>query len=289
MYQVPVHEDLLQQSPSGFASVAAAPRDPAPSGCCVANTFADVLASWRLVYRVYRQSGLIDDNPWSIHTCPQMVSSRAAVVQRHERGRLHATISAVADGPHGLPLDTVYRRELDVLRSENRRLIEVGQFAHDYERRAADSDPGAGDPGNPGAGAPAASGAQDACLARQSLMELTAYTFQFGVSLGATDFVIGVHPRHSRYYTRSWGLEPFAATRTYPTVNHRPVVILGGNWRELLARPCPPPCLRQALRNPRPAEFFAQRCDFKAEEMERSGVPVGEYLRHRYGPQIAAA
>jgi hypothetical protein len=136
MYQVLMHEDVLAQpaDPCLSAGEGAPPRE-AFTGCRVAWNFAEVLASWRLVYRVYRGAGLIEDNAWGIHTCPQMVHYRSVAVQRWDCGRLDATISAVADGPDGLPLDMVYQRELDALRSDNRRLIEVGSLPTSIVRR----------------------------------------------------------------------------------------------------------------------------------------------------------
>jgi hypothetical protein len=281
MYQVLMHEDGLPQSADPCLEVEAPPVKEAFSGCRVARSFADVLASWRLVYRVYRGAGLVEDNPWGIHTCPQMVHYRSVAVQRWDHGRLDATISAVADGPDGLPLDTVYRRELDALRSENRRLIEVGQFAHEY-RPPLDSPPPAGC-------VPSGGGRLESCLAMAALTELTGYTFQFGQSVGGTDFVIGVHPRHARFYIRAWGFEPFASERTYPTVNNRPVVALRANWRALMASQELPHGLRHAMAHRLPVKFFLGRCGFDAEEVLQSDVRLADYLRYKYGRREMAA
>jgi hypothetical protein len=136
---------------------------------------------------------------------------------------------------------------------------------------------------------PSGGGRLESCLAMAALTELTGYTFQFGQSIGGTDFVIGVHPRHARFYVRAWGFEPFASERTYPTVNNRPVVALRADWRALMSSAALPHGLRHAMAHRLPAKFFIGRCGFDADEVRQSDVNVVDYLQHKYGQREMAA
>ena len=231
----------------------------------VARTLEEVRLSWQLGYEVYLATGLIDANPYQMHTSMQMVQSGAVVLQRMYNRRVEATLSAVADGVEGLPLDAVYRRELDLLRLNGRKLVEVGQFAHRWRGHWADQDaPPAGDRGA-------------VRMAQKALTELTGYAFAYGLSIGATDFVIGVHPRHSRFYQHAWGFMRVGEMHSYPSVNHRPVVLLCGDWRAAMHYQPIPFALHQLMHHPIDTGIYQQRYNF--DSLELSGTDLDAYLR----------
>ena len=90
----------------------------------VAKQLEDVIAAWRLVYRVYQINSFIAPNPFEIHTAPQAISPHTAVFTNFSGHTVESTYTAVIDGDTGLPLDRVYRDELDRLREQNRQLME---------------------------------------------------------------------------------------------------------------------------------------------------------------------
>jgi len=165
----------------------------------VAKSLADVLDAWRLVYRTYLSVGLIEPNSWGLHLVPQAVSSQTIVVLRRYRAVLLSTISAYADSSRGLPLDCVYREELNALRARGRKLVEVGMLAD-------------------------APGTRPRSL--PEMADIMRFPFYFTMLSGWDDLVIGVHPRHVPFYERLFGFVQAGPQRSYPLVNDHDVVLL---------------------------------------------------------------
>src|SRR5437660_92608 len=95
----------------------------------VARTLDDVVEAWSVVYYAYLRAGLIDSNPFEVHTVPQALGPHTLVVTGCLGPLSVSTLSAYVDNPAGVPLDAVYRAELDGLRKQGRRIMEVGLFA----------------------------------------------------------------------------------------------------------------------------------------------------------------
>jgi hypothetical protein len=216
-----------------------APFEPIPAygvACFdVARSRYEVLAAWNLVYRVYLASGYIGENGSRLHAAPQMFSERARVFLKHVRGLPRATVSAVLDGPHGLPMDECYGPELDALRARGRRMMEVAHFADAGQLPGWEADRAA---------------------AASSLETLTGLAFQFGRAAGVDDLVIGVHPRHARFYERAWGFEQEGEPSTCSAVRHRPVTLMRLDWRAAMAQEEPPRMLKAAVLQGLDASYF---------------------------------
>src|ERR1044071_1772763 len=115
----------------GRADASSSSKSPCENGLhfVAARGLDEVIQAWSLVYRIYVQSGLISANPYEIHTVGTAVKPDTAVILARLGQLPVATLSAIADGPDGLPLDSVYAAELDRLRASGRRLLEIGLFA----------------------------------------------------------------------------------------------------------------------------------------------------------------
>jgi hypothetical protein len=231
-------------------------RADAPSGLQfgVARDLAQVTEAWELVYTAYRRINLIDPNPQHLHTVSQAVGRHAAVICGRIGGLAVSTLTAILDGPQGLPLDCVYKPEMDELRRQGFTLLEVGLFG---DRR------------------------EPWVRSTSSIFELMRYIYHFGVLHGASDAVVGVHPHHAPFYRRCFGFEPFAAERVHPTVKNHPVVPLRLNAASRLKLDPLPRGLGYFLDNPLPAQTFAERCPFEPVATARSRI--GEFLRTRRG------
>src|SRR5699024_10861758 len=112
-----------------------------------AHRLREVEMAWRLVYERYVQKKLIEQNPFNLHTVPMAIGDHACVICGPERntsgatsrpGETRSTLTLIGDNPAGLPLDSVYREQLDGLRRRGRRPVEVGLLA-DRRRRASRS------------------------------------------------------------------------------------------------------------------------------------------------------
>ncbi len=216
-----------------------APFEPIPAHAVacfdMARSRYEVFAAWNLVYRVYLASGFINESARRLHAAPQMFSERARVFLKHVRGLPRATVSAVLDGPRGLPMDDCYGRELDALRARGRRMFEVAHFADAGQLPGQEP---------------------DRAGVASSLETLTGLAFQFGRAAGCDDLIIGVHPRHARFYERAWGFEQEGEPSTCSAVRHRPVTLLRLDWRAALAQPTPPRMLKAAVQQALDASYF---------------------------------
>lgn len=218
----------------------------------VATCLADVVAAWQLVYRVYVQTGLINPHDRKIHRPPQALQPGTTVFCTGCAPKIETTMTAIPDAALGLPLDTVYAAELDELRNQNRRLMEIGLFAS--IRQVQDRLGPVLHPQLP-IGPPRGAGNHE----RRSTMELMRYLFYFGRQQKIDDLVIGVHPRHAPFYARFFGFFTCGPVRTYATVNDRPVVLLRGDFEAVLRREVLPPGLKYAIEHPVPASHFRSR------------------------------
>lgn len=236
----------------------AAPNDTAtvptttPIYTC-ARRLADVHTAWGIVYRRYVEKKLIHKNPFGIHTVPQAVGRRACVIHQANSAVPGSTLTLIGDSSKGLPLDSVYARELDALRWKDRALVEVGLLAQ--SRRGA----------RRGA---------------RALFDLMRWAVYYTLHIGYTDIVIGVHPRHRRFYTRCFGLKCFARPTQYPLVNDNPVVPMRLPLREALAATTLPRGLAYIQNNPVAPAVLQQRFRFTPEQL-RSSI-IERFLASRH-------
>ena len=88
----------------------------------------------RIVDKKYRQEGYIRDareSSQGIASYLQEESSNTFGV--FVEGEMYGTLSLVFDGDRGLPMDSIYRNEVDLFRDKNYKLGEVVQFATDKD------------------------------------------------------------------------------------------------------------------------------------------------------------
>ena len=220
-----------------------------------ATTLKQVESAWRLVYDRYSQMGLINENPFGVHAVPGAVGEHACVIwgPGPDGANVGYTMTLFRDNPMGLALDSVYAHELDALRGQGRRLLEVGMLADRRESAAR------------GIGA---------------LFSMMRWAVHYGLHTDLTDIVIGVHPRHAQFYARCYGFEEFAEPTSYPLVRNNPVVPLRLRLRESLAKDVLPRGLADARDNPLPASAFADRFAFKPEQLR--GSLIAGFLIDRY-------
>ncbi len=217
-----------------------------------AATARAVEAAWSLVYERYVESGLIDPNPFGLHTHRHAVGPHSCVVYGPIGGHAVSTMTLMADTPGGLSLDSVYGRELDTLRAEGRMLLEVGLLA---DRRSA--------------------------LDRTAtaLFDMMRWAKYYADSVRATDVIVGVHPHHVGFYERCFGFHTFGGTALFPTVKNNPVVPLRLDLAEAFAARPLPRGLRHVRDNPLPLSAFDSRFNFDVAALE--GTVIAEVLRAR--------
>lgn len=223
-----------------------------------AGGLSDVLAAWQLVYNSYRRIDLVPPNRYRIHTSTQAVGPQSAVISGQIGPLTVTTLTAIEDGPAGLPLDRVYHEELAHLRAQGRRMMEVGLFADRRENLTRHS---------------------------EALLQLMRYVWHWGRQLDVSDFIIGVHPRHARFYSRAFGFEQFAEETTYEAVNDHPVVLLRGEPAVQLQRDRRPRGIQYFIENPIDLSLFERRYLFPDDEVAAS--LIGRFLTNASGAGAA--
>jgi hypothetical protein len=208
----------------------------------------EVEEAWSLVYQAYLRDDLIDPNPYQIHTTEQAAGPRTAVILACLGPLLVGTLSIYSDENQGLPLDSVYRREVDALRMSGT-VMEIGMFADRREHMNRSTD---------------------------GLFELMRFAFYFAVHMRIDHAIIGVHPRHAPFYMRLLGFQRLGAVRSYPTVRDRAVVLLGVNVKHAMRLEPMPKGVRHFMDSPLAPEVFSQR--FRFDDPRVAGSRIAKFL-----------
>ena len=170
----------------------------------VASTLEEVISAWGLVYKQYLQASFIRPNDISVFTFPEYLSNNSAVVVGENKGAVVCTASAVLDGPQGLPLDAYYKKELNQLRKEGRKLIEIGLLAD--TRGTANVN---------------------------EIMDLISAISRFGGFSGHHDYVIGVNPKRINLFSRIFGVKLYGEVKDYDALKAAPVVLMHVKTKDL--------------------------------------------------------
>lgn len=175
----------------------------------VATTFSEIIEGWRLVYEQYVKAALIKANPFSIFTYPEYIGRNSAVILGKLGNTSVCSVSAVLDSKHLLPLDAYFHEELDGLRSENKKIIEIGLLANRTEKASP-----------------------------LYVIELLSSIARFGVFSNFHDYVIGVHPRRAKFFKHFFGFNQISESKKYHTLNDAEVILLhaDGHQFETLAQ-----------------------------------------------------
>jgi hypothetical protein len=181
--------------------------------------------AFSLVYRRYREAGLIESNPFRIRVTPYHLEPTTTVLVARAEHEIYGTVSLVRDGRLGLPMETIFPEEIEQKRSEGMRLAEVSclAFRRGLSRRESWS----------------------------LFLGLNRLLAQFARKKGVHALVIATHPRHLPVYQRTMGFVQIGGTRTYPSVRNNPAVACcldfaevdrnhPPTWEAIFGRPVPP-------------------------------------------------
>jgi hypothetical protein len=165
----------------------------------VASTREERLGAFRLAYNSYLRAGLCRPCELRVRITPFQLVPSTDIVIAELRGEIISTLSLVRDGELGLPMESVYGREVQQRRHQGVRLAEVSCLA---DRRLG--------------------------TARffGLFCELARVIVQMADRDGIDHLLIAVHPRHARMYSRAMAFAKFGDSRGYPAVNGNPAVAL---------------------------------------------------------------
>jgi hypothetical protein len=142
----------------------------------------------------------------------------------------------------------VYRSEIDDLRAQGRKLLEVGLLA---DRR------------------------EEIKRYINSLMCMFMYPWFFA-RYTASDIICGVHPHHAEFYEKAFGFVQCGPARTYPKVKDHPVTLLRLDIDASLATERLPRATKIYIENPLPESAFDHHFNLADPSVGESRI--GAYL-----------
>ncbi len=270
------HADLLDQPVEEL--IASRTRGHWVTRYRTAHNLKDLTKAWHLVYNVYSDAGLIDPNPYAIHTTPTAATDRAAVFFGHRGPQVDSTLTAVVDGSSGLPLDCMFKPELDAMRQDARRLMECSLFAHRLQNVSAASV------------IPVWNRMGEEDLARtsaisqvgSSLINLMRLAFWYGVNNSVTDFVLTVPAGQSRFFKRAYGFDTVGSPRNHPVLNGKRMVLIHANLESNLRKRPLPFALRYSLERPIASDEFLHRVRLCPQTLSVLAGQIDGFLRFQY-------
>lgn len=163
----------------------------------VAENRAEREAAFRLIHQSYVAAGLIDPNPHGMRVTPYHLLDTTAVFVALYQGNCICTLSLVGDGELGVPMASIYGREIQTLRDKGLSLGEVSCLA---DRR------------------------KDLARIMPVFVKLAGVMAQYARARGIDNLVIAVHPRHLRFYRRFMAFEEIGDLKAYPSVSNNPAI-----------------------------------------------------------------
>lgn len=208
-------------------------------------------SAFRLVADCYRARGYETADSDGLRFTPfHALRDTTTFVAQHE-GQVIATLSLVPDNILlGLPLECIFKPEVENLRRAGRRLVEVTSLA-DCDLSLTEF-----------------------VLVFTTTMRLLS---QYAVRMGADAAVITINPRHRLFYRKVMGFQPLGPVRSYPSVQNAPAEAYlidpelmrtnaPGMYQQIFATPLPEDAF---IRRPMPStlvRYFAGRSTQTTQE-----------------------
>ncbi|MBI3615868.1 MAG: PilZ domain-containing protein [Candidatus Omnitrophica bacterium] len=174
--------------------------------CRPAETLEELKSAYRLVYKEYLARGYCQPNPSQMqYNFFSVLPGTCTFILKGE-DKLFGTISLIVDSPCGLPMESLFPKEIGRFRAQGRRLAEVGLLALDLSAIGKTF-------------FSLTSFQKQACLFRLFKLMFDHARFVAGV----TDLVIGMHPKHETLY-RYLTFERIGAVRSYEGACGKPAL-----------------------------------------------------------------
>jgi len=157
----------------------------------IASSQQELFQAFHLLYKEYRKAGYVTDKPRQILFNQYHLLPETTVFIAKKDGEVLSTASIVYDSTEaGLPMDCLYRHELDALRKRNRRILEISSLA-----------------------------SEKSLTGIHVATNFTRLVFLYSIFQKVNDICIMVNPRHVEYYARYFPFTVFGEEKFYPKVN----------------------------------------------------------------------
>lgn len=170
------------------------------------RNYSDLLAAFGLLYNAYLRAGLVTESASQLRVTPFHLLPTTEVFVAKCADEVISTLTMVADTGIGLPMDAMYATELADLRKSGLRLAEIGSLADRRHLR----------------------------IRFINIFELLARLIvQVARVRGIDTLVLAVHPRHAKFYMRSFGFETLGGLTDCPYAKGNPAVALILEFRRI--------------------------------------------------------
>ena len=159
--------------------------------CNMAQTRNELEQAFSLIYKEYFRAGYVKKaTPSKMLVSIYNLLPKTIVWIVKFNYTVVSTLTQVFDSSLGLPLDEVYKKELDELRSEGRRMVEISALAISGKHRW-----------------------------QNAYMPLFRNMLRHVLSCEVTDLCIAVNPKHRTFYKEILLFEDIGEKKYYPKVN----------------------------------------------------------------------
>ncbi|MFZ5426144.1 MAG: N-acyl amino acid synthase FeeM domain-containing protein [Thermodesulfobacteriota bacterium] len=161
-------------------------------GIKIAETLDEYTQAFRVLHDEYHASGYLKHpNPAGLSFGLHHLLPKTCVFVFKSYLTVLSTISYIPDSDmFGLPMDELYKPEIDALRDAGRKVVEIGSLATQRHRRW-----------------------------QNLMMFLAKAVFRYAMATGADDLCIMVNPKHVRFYGSIFLFQPFGEERHYQKVD----------------------------------------------------------------------
>jgi hypothetical protein len=220
----------------------------------IAENRRELSSAFHLVYRKYRDAGLIDANLYQLRVTQFHLRPETTVFVGQKDGEVVSTVSLIGDSEAGLPMDCIYYDEVDAFRGRGWHVAEVSCLASNCD--------------------PSTRGFLTTFVRLNSLMAQSARL------QGIDHLLIVIHPRHAAFYEKYVGFQSTEIVRPYPAVENHPALLLYLDLERMHYQA--PRAYQRFFGEPLPVNMLIPRpmspadCDYfrPAAKLARSFVPI---------------
>ena len=180
-----------------------------PLEITLARSIDDLHQAFSLTYRSYYRAGLVADNPSGLRLTPYHLLPDSEVIIAKLDQTVVSTLSWFGDGKLGLPMQSMYSREIEFLRDQGCKLAEIGSLA---DRRS------------------------DPRRFISSFADMGRLLAQASASRDIDTLVAVAHPKHAKLYKRVLGFKQIGDHTDCPYANGNPAEALFLRFEDLGAK-----------------------------------------------------
>lgn len=166
----------------------------------IAETISEFEGAFRLVHDVYVKEGYMDPQDSGLRVTPFSFLSTNKTFIGCKKNKVILTVTFFGDSSYGLPMDSLYKEELDILRNEGRKIYEVGALAVM---------------------------AIEKLKFQRIVMTLFKVSLQYAWRhLDVDDLVIVINPKHRSFYEKVFSFRQIGTEKSYDYVKGNPAIAL---------------------------------------------------------------